>query len=124
MSTAYKDYYATLGVPKTAAPKEIKAAFRKLARKHHPDLNPNDPAATARFKEVNEANEVLSDPEKRTRYDQLGPQWNGMGGGGRQVEYQTMSAADLEQIFGNAAPFSDFFYSAFGGGPMSSGPSR
>jgi molecular chaperone DnaJ len=71
----YKDYYNTLGVKRNAGEKEIKSAFRKLARKHHPDLNPNDREAEARFKEVNEAYEVLSDPEKRTKYDQFGSDW-------------------------------------------------
>jgi DnaJ-class molecular chaperone len=71
----FKDYYATLGVPKTASDKEIKQAFRKLARKHHPDVNPNDKAAEAKFKEINEANEVLGDPEKRKKYDELGANW-------------------------------------------------
>ena len=71
----FKDYYATLGVPKTATDKEIKQAFRKLARKHHPDVNPNDKTAEAKFKEINEANEVLKDPEKRAAYDQMGSNW-------------------------------------------------
>ncbi len=71
----FKDYYATLGVPKTATDKEIKQAFRKLARKHHPDVNPNDRGAEAKFKEINEANEVLGDPEKRKKYDELGANW-------------------------------------------------
>src|SRR5688572_11842881 len=78
----YKDYYKILGVPKTATDKEIKAAFRKLARKHHPDVNKGDAKAEAKFKEINEANEVLSDPEKRRRYDQLGPDWASFGGRG------------------------------------------
>jgi curved DNA-binding protein len=71
----FKDYYATLGVAKTASEKEIKQAFRKLARKHHPDVNPNDKGAEAKFKEINEANEVLGDPEKRRKYDELGANW-------------------------------------------------
>ena len=76
MAVEYKDYYKILGVPKTATDKEIKAAYRKLARKHHPDVNKNDPKAEARFKEINEANEVLSDPSKRQRYDALGSDWS------------------------------------------------
>ena len=71
----FKDYYATLGVAKTATEKEIKQAYRKLARKHHPDVNPGDKAAEAKFKEINEAYEVLGDPEKRRKYDELGANW-------------------------------------------------
>src|SRR5512145_2476018 len=71
----FKDYYSVLGVSKTASDKEIKQAFRKLARKYHPDVNPGDKGAEAKFKEVNEANEVLSDPEKRKKYDELGANW-------------------------------------------------
>jgi DnaJ-class molecular chaperone len=122
MAAGYKDYYQTLGVARTATPREIKAAFRKLARKSHPDLHPDDPGAETRFKEINEAHEVLADPDKRKRYDELGPGWAGgaqmpgpFGGrGGQQVEYRTMSGEDLESLFGNRAPFSDFFHSMFG----------
>src|SRR5215207_1725670 len=71
----YKDYYAVLGVPRTASTNEIKKAFRKLARAHHPDTKPGDAAAERRFKEVNEANAVLSDPDKRALYDRLGSDW-------------------------------------------------
>src|SRR3982750_3863290 len=71
----FKDYYSTLGVSKTASEKEIKQAYRKLARKHHPDVNPGDKAAEARFKEINAANEVLSDPDKRRKYDKYGDRW-------------------------------------------------
>ena len=71
----FKDYYSTLGVAKTATEKEIKQAYRKLARKHHPDVNPGDKAAEARFKEINEAYEVLGDPDKRKKYDELGANW-------------------------------------------------
>ncbi|PZR80960.1 MAG: hypothetical protein DLM65_06995 [Candidatus Aeolococcus gillhamiae] len=136
VATAFQDYYAILGVPKTATQKEIKAAFRKAARKHHPDLNQNDSAAERRFKEINEANEVLSDPKKRGLYDEVGPRWReyeawdkagrpgpspfgaaqgGFGsGGGPQVEYRTVSPDELESMFGDADPFSDFFHSMFG----------
>src|SRR6266567_112222 len=71
----FKDYYSTLGVAKTATDREIKQAYRKLARKHHPDVNPGDKAAEARFKEINEAYEVLGDPPKRKKYDELGANW-------------------------------------------------
>ncbi|GAC1579743.1 MAG: DnaJ C-terminal domain-containing protein [Candidatus Dormibacteria bacterium] len=133
MATDYKDYYKTLGVPRAATDKEIKSAFRKLARKSHPDLNPNDPGAEARFKEINEAHEVLADPEKRKKYDQFGAGWehggqapSPFGGRGQQVEYRTMSAHDLESMFGTSAPFSDFFHSMFGSsggaGPLRGAP--
>ena len=75
-ATDFKDYYATLGVPKTATPEEIKRAYRKIARKCHPDLNPGDKDAEAKFKDLNEANEVLSDPEKREKYDKFGQHWH------------------------------------------------
>ena len=71
----YVDYYKILGVPKNATADEIKTAYRKLARQHHPDLNPNDQEASKRFQAINEANEVLSDPEKRKKYDQYGSDW-------------------------------------------------
>jgi curved DNA-binding protein len=75
-ATDFKDYYAVLGVKPTATPEEIKRDYRKLARKYHPDLNPGDQDAEAKFKDLNEANEVLSDPEKRQKYDQFGQYWN------------------------------------------------
>ncbi|RZK15226.1 MAG: J domain-containing protein, partial [Hymenobacter sp.] len=84
----YKDYYKTLGIEKTATAEQIKKAYRKLARQHHPDVNPNDATAEQKFKEINEANEVLSDPEKRQKYDQFGADYqryeqSGAGGAGR-----------------------------------------
>jgi DnaJ-class molecular chaperone len=117
VAVEYKDYYKILGVPKTATDKEIKAAYRKLARKHHPDVNKNDPKAEARFKEINEANEVLSDPSKRQRYDALGSDWSsyrpgpggpspGPGGGTYTVDF---GGEDM-------GGFSDFFRTIFGGG--------
>src|SRR4029078_520550 len=83
----FKDYYSTLGVAKTSSEKEIKQAYRKLARKHHPDVNPGDKAAESRSKEINEAYEVLGDPDKRKKYDELGANWRmyeqaGAGAGG------------------------------------------
>ena len=129
----FKDYYSVLGVPKTASDEDIKKAFRKLARKHHPDLNPGDKAAEAKFKELNEANEVLGDPEKRKKYDELGanwrayeqagtrpgPQWQGPAGGGGG--YRTMTPEEMQEMFGEGDPFSDFFHTFFGGGEAAPG---
>src|SRR5260370_37060837 len=75
MAVKFKDYYDVLGVPRTATEDEIRAEYRKLARKHHPDVNPGNKSAEDKFKEINEAYEVLSDPEQRKRYDQLGATW-------------------------------------------------
>ena len=133
----FKDYYATLGVPKTATDKEIKQAFRKLARKYHPDVNPGDKAAEARFKEINEANEVLGDSDKRRKYDELGANWRmyeqaqqaGQGTGGSPFGgqwtwnqgaggFRPMTAEEMEEMFGagdEGSPFSDFFKTFFGG---------
>jgi curved DNA-binding protein len=127
----FKEYYQLLGVPRTATDKEIRSAYRKLARKHHPDVNPGDKEAEARFKEINEAHEVLSDPEKRKRYDALGPNWRqpapgpGPGPGGPGYQYRTASAEDLEDLFGSQEPYSDFFYDVFGrGARRPTGPRR
>jgi curved DNA-binding protein len=119
----YKDYYQTLGVGKNATEKEIKSAFRKLAQKYHPDKNPGDKAAEDKFKDLNEAYEVLSDPQKRAKYDQLGSsyaQWERMGrpGGGfdfSQWMSQGGARGDLNDLFGDSG-FSDFFSLLFGGG--------
>ena len=135
----FKDYYDILGVKRDASEKEIKSAFRKLARKYHPDVNPGDKGAEAKFKEVNEANEVLSDPQKRKKYDELGANWRayenvppganpyaggspfgggqwsaGSSGGG----FRTMTPEEMSEMFGGGgddSPFSDFFKTFFGG---------
>lgn len=129
----YQDYYKVLGVDRKASEKDIRKAYRKLARKYHPDVNPGDESAEEKFKEINEAYEVLSDEEKRSKYDQLGQsyqQWQRMGGqpggfdwsgwttgsnsggfpGGYRVEY-----TNVDDLGGD--PFSDFFRNIFGGAP-------
>jgi curved DNA-binding protein len=137
----FKDYYSTLGVAKTSTEKEIKQAYRKLARKHHPDVNPGDKSAEIRFKEINEAYEVLGDPAKRKKYDELGANWRAYeqagasgapggfdprqagggwnvnyGGGPGQSGYRTMTQEEMDEMFGGENPFSDFFQTFFGGG--------
>jgi DnaJ-class molecular chaperone len=126
MAVDYKDYYKILGVDKKATEKEIRSAYRKLARKYHPDVNPGDNAAEEKFKEINEANEVLSDPEKRKKYDELSSYYQQygrmpgagagpMGGdGGVRYEYRTVNPEDLNDLFGGQSPFSDFFETFFG----------
>src|SRR4030088_357140 len=112
-----KDYYEVLGVPRTASQKEISAAFRKLARKHHPDLNAGDKQAEARFKEVSEAHDVLHYSKKRSLYEQYGPdgaaaqaagaQPGARGGGGFRADagpsaqYRTVTPEEMEDLFGN-----------------------
>ncbi len=122
----YKDYYKVLGVDRKASEQEIKRAYRKLAMKYHPDRNAGDKQAEEKFRDINEANEVLSDPKKRSRYDQLGEnyhrwsqaggtpegfnwsEWSVPRGHGQRVEY-----GNLEDLFGGG--FSDFFATIFGG---------
>src|SRR5260370_17657975 len=126
MAVQFRDYYETLGVSKTATDDEIRSAFRKLARKYHPDVAKDKKAAEEKFKQINEAYEVLSDPEKRQKYDQLGanwnqpggfqppPQWSGQPGGGF---YQSGGdgGGGVQFEFGGTG-FCDFFEAFFGGG--------
>ena len=134
----FLDYYDALGIKKDASQNEVKRAFRRLAREYHPDVNPGDATAERRFKEINEANEVLADPEKRHKYDQLGADWRkyehastsgnypegfpgGVPFGGQRSAtgpgggFRTMSSEEAERLFGGANPFSDFFQTFFGG---------
>lgn len=141
----YKDYYKTLGVSKDAKPEEIKKVYRKLARQYHPDLNPGNKASEEKFKEINEAYEVLSDPAKRQKYDQFGSQWQQYtGSGGRPQDFdwtqwttrpggqtytRTVTQEELEQMFGGGfggmGGFSDFFEALFGNlGRQTSGASQ
>jgi len=137
----YKDYYRILGVPRTASKAEIRKAFRKLAREHHPDVKPGDEAAERRFKDVNEANAVLSDPDKRKQYDTLGANWGAFSRAGAQTGGDPFASGGPFAGFGGfrSAPggpnvryefrtsggnggagtggFSDFFERFFGGGP-------
>ena len=128
---AYIDYYKVLGVERNATQDDIKKAYRKLARKYHPDLNPNDPTAKDKFLEINEANEVLSDPEKRKKYDAYGENWKHadefeaqqqayraqqQANGNRQGEYWYSTDGEhfTSGFGGNASGFSDFFEELFG----------
>jgi DnaJ-class molecular chaperone len=144
----FKDYYSTLGVAKTSTDKEIKQAYRKLARKHHPDVNPGDKGAETRFKEINEAYEVLGDSGKRKKYDELGANWRAyeqaggpqgaggfdpsqfggggwnVGGGGRGTGSRTMTQEEMNEMFGGENPFSDFFQTFFGGAGPGAGEAR
>ncbi|MBI1877359.1 MAG: DnaJ domain-containing protein [Chloroflexi bacterium] len=122
----YKDYYKILGVDKSASTDDIKKAYRKLARKYHPDVNPNDKVAEERFKEINEANEVLTDSDKRAKYDRLGSSWQAyqQAGGRGGFDWSDWVSAggrggpvDLNDILrgaGRSGSFSDFFEAIFG----------
>ena len=118
---AFIDYYSVLGIDKSASEADIKKAYRKLARKYHPDVNPDDKEAELKFKEVNEANEVLSDPEKRKKYDKYGKDWKHAdqfeqaGGAGGQQYRQGNSGADFGGEGFGGADYSHFFESMFGG---------
>jgi curved DNA-binding protein len=115
----FQDYYKLLGIDKTATPKEIKNAFRKLARKFHPDLNPNDKDAKRKFQQINEANEVLSDPAKRKKYDQYGKDWQHSEQFEKQKQYQQQSSDFSGSRYTESqseGDFSDFFESMFGRG--------
>ena len=129
-----KDYYDVLGVPRTASAKEISAAFRKLARKYHPDLNSGDKQAEARFKEISEAHEVLSDTKKKQLYDEFGENWASAaaagvqpgqagvprggfrtdGGAGPRVQYRTVTPEEMDDLFGQGGGVGDIFGSIFG----------
>ncbi len=145
----YKDYYKILEVDRNASDKDIKNAYRRLARKHHPDVNPDDKAAEARFKEINEAYEVLSDKEKRKKYDQFGAQWKeyeraginpedlyrqygAPGGAAGQGGVRYVTPEEMEELFGSrggaggmgGSGYSSFFESLFGGMAGSADPRR
>ncbi len=114
----FVDYYKILGIDKSATPKDIKNAYRKLARKHHPDLNPNDADAKKNFQQINEANEVLSDPEKRKKYDEYGKDWQHAEAFEKQKQYQQQSSGShgsRNTGTQTGGDFSDFFESMFGG---------
>jgi curved DNA-binding protein len=116
----FVDYYKTLGIAKTASEKDIRNAYRKLARKYHPDLNPNDKEAQKKFQELNEANEVLSDAEKRKKYDQYGENWEHGEEYEKARKARGQSYANGESFQGGSG-FSDFFESMFGGASGSGG---
>ena len=125
----YRDYYKILGLNKNVGQDEIKKAYRKLARKYHPDVNPEDKTAGEKFSEINEAHEVLSDPEKRKKYDQFGSNWQQFEQSGGRPEdfnwsqwksdpgstyaYRTVTPEEFEELFGGAGGYSDFFETLF-----------
>jgi len=122
----YVDYYKILGIEKTATAAEIKLAYRKLARKYHPDLNPNDKDAHSNFQQINEANEVLSDVEKRKKYDQYGSDWKHSEEFEKAKQQQQNSQSRQSRNFGgqSGSDFSDFFESMFGGAGAGGGRAR
>src|SRR5215831_1186634 len=136
MAVKFRDYYETLGVTREAKEEEIKKSYRKLARKYHPDLNPNNKQAEDRFKEIQEAYEVLSDPEKRSKYDALGANWKS--GSDFTPPPNWQGNFDFNEVFGGGrgmggfsqggfsqgGSFSDFFESLFGGIPRGAGGTR
>src|SRR5712692_7243360 len=127
MAVKFQDYYEVLGVSRTATAGDIKKAYRKLARKYHPDVNPDDTTAEEKFKDVREAYDVLSDPEKRKRYDQLGANWKAGAEFTPPPGWEGSGYVDFGDIFGggrgatgfggsgSSAGFSDFFETLFGG---------
>ena len=126
MAVDYKDYYQILGLPKTANEKEIKAAYRKLARQYHPDVNPGDKTAEDKFKNVGEAYEVLSDADKRSKYDQFGDQWKSYSqGGGFQPGAGSQGGGyqdfDFGGMGGGQGGMDDFLSSLFGGNASGGG---
>lgn len=133
MASNYKDYYKILGVDRNASEKDIKSAYRKLARKYHPDVNPGDKSAEEKFKEISEAYEVLSDKDKRSRYDQFGQYWEQAGAGarggpgpgpGQGWEHFDFDFGEFQSTpggFGGESGFSDFFEMLFGQGRRGGG---
>jgi curved DNA-binding protein len=119
MAAEFKDYYTILGVPRNASDDDIKKAFRKLARKHHPDVAKDKKTSEEKFKEINEANEVLSDPKKRKRYDELGAHWNDQEGfapppGQQQRAWRSAAGEEGGEFHFGGTGFSDFFEQFFG----------
>lgn len=119
----FKDYYAALGVTRASSEKDIKQAFRRMARKYHPDVNPGDAKAEARFKDINEAYEVLGNPDTRRKYDELGANWRqyehaapaGQAPWGSRASGRPSTPEEMADLFGGEGVFSDFFSTFFGG---------